>query len=174
MRREHSGTPLPLAASLLKQQNQARFVDAWFAGSRHVDVSLHFNKGLACAPTAAIETARNTAMNPDVEDSFALAIIAANRPPAFPGFPAPDLTTGGALSSRVRAATTALRAAAPNTGTYLNECDYFQPDWQKAFWGPNYPRLLQIKRRYDPDGAFFVHHGVGSKDWSPDGFSRLL
>jgi Berberine and berberine like len=44
----------------------------------------------------------------------------------------------------------------------------FQPDWQKAVWGPNYSRLARIKRRYDPDGLSFVHHGVGSEVWSPD------
>ena len=33
-----------------------------------------------------------------------------------------------------------------------NETDYFQPDWQSAFWGSNYARLLQVKRRYDPHG----------------------
>jgi hypothetical protein len=38
-------------------------------------------------------------------------------------------------------------------GTYVNECDHFQPDWQKAFWGANYPRLAAIKRHYDPDGS---------------------
>jgi hypothetical protein len=30
-----------------------------------------------------------------------------------------------------------------------------------------------VKARYDPDGLFFVHHGVGSEGWSPDGFTRL-
>jgi hypothetical protein len=35
------------------------------------------------------------------------------------------------------------------------------------------PRLRQIKDKYDPDGLFFVHHGVGSEDWSADGFEKL-
>jgi hypothetical protein len=35
-------------------------------------------------------------------------------------------------------------------------------DWQTAFWGDHYPRLLQVKERYDPRGLFFVHHGVGT------------
>jgi len=108
-----------------------------------------------------------------VVDAFALAMIGFYGPPAFPGFPAPDLVVAGAYRSRVQAAMAALRIAAPETGAYVNECDYFQADWQKAFWGPNYPRLLQIKRRYDPDGIFFGHHDVGSEDWSEDGFTRL-
>ena len=44
---------------------------------------------------------------------------------------------------------------------------------ERAFWGPNYPRLARIKHRYDPDGLFFAHHMVGSEDWSEDGFTRL-
>jgi hypothetical protein len=33
--------------------------------------------------------------------------------------------------------------------------------------------LLAVKAKYDPTGLFFVHHGVGSEDWSADGFVRL-
>ena len=46
-------------------------------------------------------------------------------------------------------------------------------DWQQRFWGPHYPKLAAVKRKYDPDGLFFVHHGVGSEAWSADGFTRL-
>ena len=112
-------------------------------------------------------------MNPDVLDAFALAITVDAGPPAFPGMSAPDLAAAGACRSRVQAAIAALRAAAPETGAHVNECDYFQADWQKAFWGPNYARLFDIKRRYDPDGLFTVHHGVGSEAWSPDGFTKV-
>src|SRR6202034_906402 len=57
--------------------------------------------------------------------------------------------------------------------SYVWETDYFQPHWQEAFWGDNYDRLLAIKTKYDPDGLFVLHHGVGSEDWSADGFTRL-
>lgn len=151
-----------LPASLLRQENQHRFVDAWFAASRHWGLDLQFSKGLAGAPAEVIDAARSTAMNPDVVDAFGWAISAANGPPAFTGLQPPDLAKGAAFRSRVMNAMTALRAVTPSTGTYLNESDYFQTDWKEAFWGANYARLLGIKQRYDPDGLFIVHHGVGS------------
>ncbi|KAL1948488.1 hypothetical protein VTO73DRAFT_12563 [Trametes versicolor] len=44
-----------------------------------------------------------------------------------------------------------LRQIAPNSGVYRNEASVFEPDYAEAFWGPNYERLLAIKRKYDPD-----------------------
>jgi FAD/FMN-containing dehydrogenase len=160
-----------LPAALLEPANQSRLVDAWFAASRHWSVSFHFNKGLAGAPAAALAEARDTATNPVALTAFALAIIAMDGPSLYTGV-SPNLGAARADASLIRAAMTALRVAAPGAGAYVNECDYFQDDWQTAFWGPHYPRLARIKRRYDPRGLFTVHHGVGSEAWSPDGFTR--
>jgi hypothetical protein len=66
-----------------------------------------------------------------------------------------------------------LREVAPDGGSYVNESSYFEPDWQRSYWGDNYARLLAVKRRYDPDGLFFVRHGVGSEAWADDGFARI-
>jgi hypothetical protein len=60
-----------------------------------------------------------------------------------------------------------------NAGSYVSESDFFERSWQQSFWGLNYPRLVAVKKRYDPTGLFFVHHGVGSEEWSADGFERL-
>ena len=56
-------------------------------------MTLHFNKGLAGAPAEAIAAARDTATNPVVTEAFALAISAAEGPPAFAGIAGhePDL-----------------------------------------------------------------------------------
>lgn len=164
-----------LPASLLGSARQAQLVDAIFAGTRQWGMSLHFNKGLAGAPADEIAAARDTAMNPAVLDAFALAIIASEGPPAFPGMPGmgPDLVMARTHAAGIDKAMDALLKIAPGAGSYVSESDYFQRDWQAAFWGSNHPKLAKVKRKYDPAGLFFVHHGVGSEAWSADGFTRV-
>ncbi|CEH13521.1 hypothetical protein CBOM_01440 [Ceraceosorus bombacis] len=49
------------------------------------------------------------------------------------------------------------------SGAYINEASVDEVDWQGAFYGggANYNKLLQIKKKYDPDNAFLVWKGVG-------------
>jgi FAD/FMN-containing dehydrogenase len=163
-----------LPASLLRGDRQSRLVDALFACTRHWGVALHFNKGLAGAPAAEIAAAKDTAMNPQVLNAFALAIIAADGPPAFPGMGvAPDLPAAREDAAGIGKAMDELLKVAPGAGSYVSESDYFERDWPTSFWGANYSRLAAVKRQYDPAGLFFVHHGVGSEAWRADGFTRV-
>jgi hypothetical protein len=171
----HGYDSLWLPASLLQKSRRNRLADALFAGSRHKRVDLHFNKGLAGAPPDAIEAAHRTSTNPVVVDAFALAIVADGEGPAYPGLPRPalDLEAARKDARAIGIATAELRKIAPSGGSYVSEGNYFNASWQRAYWGTNYPRLQAIKTKYDPEGLFFVHHGVGSEDWSADGFTRL-
>jgi FAD/FMN-containing dehydrogenase len=164
-----------LPAALLADDKRPLLADALFASSRHWRMALHFNKGLAGAPAEAIAAARDTATNPAATEAFALAISAAEGPPAFAGVAGhePDLAKARTNAERVSAAMGELRKLVPQPGSYVSESDYFEADWQQAFWGANYARLKAVKDKIDPDGLFFVHHGVGSEEWSPDGFTRL-
>jgi hypothetical protein len=164
-----------LPASLLERDQEARLIDALFAGSRHWRVSLHFNKGLAGGPAEEIAAARDTATNPAVLDAFALAIIAGGGPPGFPGVPGhePDLAAARRRAADIGRAMDVLRGVVTNVGSYVSESDFFERSWQRSFWGSNYPRLAAVKKKYDPGGLFFVHHGVGSEGWSADGFTKL-
>jgi FAD/FMN-containing dehydrogenase len=164
-----------LPASLLEGDLQERLANALFAASRHWEVELHFNKGLAGAPADAIAAARDTAMNPAVVEAFALAIIAAGKGHSYPGIPGhePDLAAAHEDAAAVDRAMNELRKIVPSAGSYVSESNFFEPSWQQSFWGTNYAKLQAVKAKYDPEGLFFVHHGVGSEDWSEDGFTRL-
>ncbi|KAJ4411337.1 hypothetical protein N0V82_009026 [Gnomoniopsis sp. IMI 355080] len=60
------------------------------------------------------------------------------------------------------------RKVAPNSGCYLSESDYLEPNFQTALWGSNYERLYEIKTRYDPWGLFYARRGVASDEWETD------
>ena len=170
----HGFDSLWLPASLLRKNHRSRLAEALFAASRHHKVELHFNKGIAGAPAEAVAATKNTATNPLVVDAFVLVIIADGEGPAYPGMSRPpvDLAAAHRQKLAIDRAAAELRKIAPDAGSYVSESNYFNASWQNAYWGTNYPRLRAIKRKYDPGGLFFVHHGVGSEDWSRDGFER--
>lgn len=163
-----------MSAELLNNDQQSRLADALFASTRYWPMALHFNKGLAGAPVDAVEAARDTSTNPAVLDAFALAICSASGPPAFPAIPGhePGLAESRRRAGAVGRATDEMRKLVPNAGSYVSESNFFNENWPRAFWGPNYPRLAAVKKKYDPAGLFFVHHGVGSEEWTADGFTR--
>jgi FAD/FMN-containing dehydrogenase len=171
----HAYQSVWLSASLLEPDQRARLVAALTAAARHWQVELYFGQGLAGGWPEAIEAARDTPMNPAVVDAFALAICGAGAPTAYPGVPGhePDVEKARRAAAAVTAAMGELRKLAPRAASYVWETDYFEPNWQDSFWGDNYARLRAIKRKYDPDGLFFLHHGVGSEEWSADGFTRV-
>jgi len=163
-----------LPATLLLDGQRKALCDALYSASRHWGVSLHVNKGLAGAPADVVAAARDTAMNPAVLDAFALAISGAEEQPAYPGVAGhePDAALARRRAQAVGRAMDEVRKLVPDAGSYVSESDYFASDWKRAFWGSNYPKLAGVKAKYDPDGLFIVHHGVGSEGWSPDGFTR--
>lgn len=57
------------------------------------------------------------------------------------------------------------RATCPDAGAYMSESDILEPNFQQAFYGTNYPRLYQLKQRYDPTFLFYAPTGVGSEEW---------
>jgi FAD/FMN-containing dehydrogenase len=163
-----------LSASLLEDGSQERLAKALFSGSRYKEIELHFNKGLAGAPREAIEAARDTAMNPAVLNAFALAIVA-DGGGGYPGVRGhePDVAAARKARQDVHRCMNELRAVSPEGGAYVSESNFFEKDWKHSYWGSNYPRLASLKKKYDPSGLFFVHNGVGSEEWSADGFTRL-
>jgi FAD/FMN-containing dehydrogenase len=139
--------------------------EALYRASLHHEFGIHVNKGLAGAAPDALARDRTTSVNPAVFDALGLLICASLQRFAHPGVPGhePDPAASAAGARAVTEAMAVIRSVSPGSGSYVNESDYFEDDWQHSYWGDHYPRLVEIKRRYDPDGVFTVHHGVGSE-----------
>lgn len=50
-------------------------------------------------------------------------------------------------------------------GSYGNEAHVMEAAWQDRFYGQQYARLLEVKKKWDPDGVFYATTGVGSEEW---------
>jgi FAD/FMN-containing dehydrogenase len=171
----HNYESVWMPQSLLADGARDRLIEAMFAASRKWSFGYHFNKGLGGASPDVVAAARETPMHPAAAGAFALVIVAAGGPPAFTGIAGhePDLAKARLDAAAVSASLAELSKLAPGMPAYSLEASYFQKNWQQAFWGGNYERLRAVKNKYDPDGLVFIHHGVGSEDWSADGFSRV-
>lgn len=66
-----------------------------------------------------------------------------------------------------------LKALEPDMGAYINEADFNEDGWREVFWGSNYPRLLSIKRKWDPKDVFMCKPCVGSERWNAEGICKV-
>ncbi|KAH9957276.1 hypothetical protein BGW80DRAFT_216211 [Lactifluus volemus] len=64
-------------------------------------------------------------------------------------------------------------AGGASSGSYSNEGDVLEPNFQITFYGPNYSRLERIKSLYDPNDLFIVPTGVHSENWDAEGICRV-
>ena len=54
-------------------------------------------------------------------------------------------------------------------GSYVNDMDEYLPQWQDVYYGDNYPKLLEVKEKWNPLGVSHFHfvQEIGS-DYSPN------
>ncbi|MFJ3304699.1 BBE domain-containing protein [Streptomyces sp. NPDC086549] len=46
---------------------------------------------------------------------------------------------------------------------YQNFPDPTLKNWREAYYGTNYPRLVDVKRKYDPTGFFDYPQAIGTR-----------
>ncbi|CAD6445395.1 52aca933-d807-4e70-920e-cdb13b71edbc [Sclerotinia trifoliorum] len=69
--------------------------------------------------------------------------------------------------SLVNNLTTMVEDFTPTGGAYLNEAHPWTNDWKEAWWGvQNYEKLLEIKKKYDPEGLLSCWKCVGFNEES--------
>ncbi|KAG9255526.1 uncharacterized protein F5Z01DRAFT_704948 [Emericellopsis atlantica] len=67
-----------------------------------------------------------------------------------------------------------LKDITPGGGGYGNEGDVIDPDFGQSFFGSNYKRLYNLKKKIDPLGVFYAPTAVDSEDWYIEGQDQYL
>ncbi|KAK7951195.1 FAD-binding domain-containing protein [Apiospora aurea] len=102
----------------------------------------------------------DNAVNPAWRENLMHAMLMDVQPDNFTGQQA------RARDARMQRYTSLLRDVSPGAGAYINEADPGEPEWQQAFFGSNYARLLEVKRAWDPWQLFWAPTTVGSEGWA--------
>lgn len=89
----------------------------------------------------------------------------------YPG----DAATGQLVSVQadMNAHQDLLRVASPNGGAYINEATFDNAHWKQDYFGANYDKLLQVKKRHDPQFVLYGPASVGSDTWVRKADGRL-
>ncbi|KAI8963155.1 FAD-binding domain-containing protein [Daldinia sp. FL1419] len=102
----------------------------------------------------------NSATNPRFRKSTDFAIVGLTVPDGATWTQKEDLQN---VLTNIQDA--AMRKAGPNGCAYVNEGDPYQPNWQDKFWGPEYPKLLEIRKKWDPHGVLYAVSTPGTEEW---------
>jgi len=161
----YDGRGVPFSAT--QGSAASELAQALFDASRTSLILWQTNKALYGEHPEAMARDRTTSINPAVFDNVAFITIGAWKQGKYPGIAGhePVRSEAQAQYDGVMSASALIHEATPGGGSYSNEGNYFQENWQQEFWGSNYARLLSVKKRYDPTNLFTVHKGVGSEGY---------
>lgn len=159
----YQGRGVPLKS--MSGENSKILAKAIFDASRTSLILFQTNKGLAGEPQEARDRDITTSLNPVVFNNAGFVTLGSWMQYKYPNVAGyePDLLWAKKEADGVNQAMAHIKKATPDGGSYTNEGDFAEKNWQSEFWGKNYTRLLSIKRKYDPENLFRVHHGVGSE-----------
>ncbi len=137
-----------MPATLLEPARQPQLVDALFAASRRRGDVAAFQQGPGRRAGRGDRRGaqhRHAIPRPPTPLRWPSSPPRARRP--FQGIAGhePDLPLARRNANNIAAAMGELRKLVPSHGSYVSESNYFEADWQSAFWGANYSRLRQVK-----------------------------
>ncbi|KAK3393324.1 hypothetical protein B0H63DRAFT_443578 [Podospora didyma] len=141
----------------------AKYATAFAALKKIVDEGGYEIHGTAMKPSRQLVgyPGADSAVNPAFRDTVMHMVIYDSAPSSS----LRSVSSAEDLAARARLSTYTdfLRQVTPGSGSYLSEGDVLEPNWQQSFFGVNYPRLLEIKNKFDPWGLFWAPSTVGSE-----------
>ena len=157
---------------------------------KSIPIAIHLNKAQYGASQWAVDELVNMPVHPSVKGSFGLILVSFGVENYHPRVPDRyQYNTSDIKDIQILCNTTILencessqdfidamnnfRYETPGAGSYFNQADFFEPDFQDNFWGHEiYAKLLDIKMTWDPNGLFYCHNCVGSEQWEEGGMCR--
>lgn len=161
----YKATKVPSIPKIIQGQEYPGYVDIQF----HISKAMHLTGHDRSNMTQAQQRILETSMNPQILDS-PVQIISASL---LTGFNADKEKLEKGAQATAKAMGFIRDVVGDKAGTYINESNYFDPNWIQNNYGTHYSRLLNIKDREDPNGLFTCHHCVGSQDWNAKGTCRI-
>ncbi|KAH6664458.1 hypothetical protein B0J14DRAFT_246120 [Halenospora varia] len=117
--------------------------------------------GTLHSPTLEVAgSGRDSAVNPSWRRAVMHSMLLGNQPVGLTAQEATDADT------KIQTYMNKWRELTPGEGSYMNEGDPGEPNWQQSFFGDHYPRLLEIKKAVDPSDLFWAQTSVGSEGWA--------
>ncbi|KAH0441270.1 FAD binding domain-containing protein [Colletotrichum camelliae] len=159
-------TSLPANRLVPRQNFIEKYEETYALIKSHVSSGKHF-LGYHNAPSNAGPSVgnQNNAVNPAFRAMVFFLVTSSNRT-ADHSTPAALASQNKYLQEQVLQPWRDIAPVSEGGGTYLNEASVEESDWQESFYGGNYPRLSQIKRKWDPNDVFYAVTAVGSERWT--------
>ncbi|KAJ3962531.1 hypothetical protein N0V92_000697 [Colletotrichum tropicale] len=158
-------TSLPANRLVPRRNFVEKYEETYALIKSHVSSGKHF-LGYHNAPSNAGSSVgnQNNAVNPAFREMVFFLVTSSNRT-ADHSTPAALAAQNMYLQEQVLQPWREIAPVSEGGGTYLNEASVEESDWQESFYGGNYPRLSQIKSRWDPNDVFYAVTAVGSERW---------
>lgn len=158
-------TSLPANRLVPRRNFVEKYEDTYALIKSHVSSGKHF-LGYHNAPSNAAPSIANqdNAVHPAFREMVFFLVTSSNRT-ADHSTPAALASQNKYLQEQVLQPWRDLAPVSEGGGTYLNEASVEEVDWKESFYGGHYPRLSQIKSKWDPTDVFYATTAVGSERW---------
>ncbi|KAI8170900.1 FAD-linked oxidoreductase ZEB1 [Colletotrichum sp. SAR 10_70] len=159
-------TSLPANRLVPRRNFVEKYEETYALIKSHVSSGKHF-LGYHNAPSNAGPSVgnQNNAVNPAFREMVFFLVTSSNRT-ADHSTPAALASQNRYLQEEILQPWRDISPVSEGGGTYLNEASVEESDWQESFYGGNYQRLSQIKRKWDPNDVFYAVTAVGSERWT--------